>query len=310
VYVDSEIEGTYKNALINLTAGTITSTTFTNTPILSNEGNGWYRFSVNVTTPSIVSPSVPIRVFLYNGVSINYAGNGTSGAYVWGFQFSKTSEVKPYRKTTATAGGSGFVSIWYDQSGNGNDLSQVTVANQPRIVNNGDLETKGNKVSIYSVSSDLLTRASLAFGNYPFNLSVFSVSYNEVALANASVFSTNTPLAGAGIQHFCDRRTQKRNTILYGATVVNTYDLSVQRDDSNQRLLSLFMNASTNATSAFDNGNAGTAGTVTGGIHTETAFNVLGTSSSGIQELIIYKADNSANRTGIESNINSYYSIY
>jgi hypothetical protein len=206
--------------------------------------------------------------------------------------------------------GSGFISEWYDQSGNGLNVSQGTALSQPRIVNAGVLDTKGSKAAIFSVSSDLLTRTSLAFGNYPFNLSIFSVSYNNVSLANASVCSTNTPLAGAGIQHYCDRRAVKRNTILYGATVTNTFDLSVQRDDSNQRLLSLFTNASTNAASAFDNGNAGTSGTVTGGTHTETAFNVLGTTSSGIQELIIYKADNSANRTAIESNINTYYSIY
>lgn len=39
----------------------------------------------------------------------------------------------------------GFVSIWYDQSGNGSDLSQVTASGQPRIVRAGVIERENNK---------------------------------------------------------------------------------------------------------------------------------------------------------------------
>ena len=36
---------------------------------------------------------------------------------------------------------SGYVAVWYDQSGNGNDMTQTTAGDQPRIVNAGSLET-------------------------------------------------------------------------------------------------------------------------------------------------------------------------
>lgn len=42
-------------------------------------------------------------------------------------------------------GGSGFVSIWYDQSGNGRNMTQATQVNQPRIVNSGLLDTENSK---------------------------------------------------------------------------------------------------------------------------------------------------------------------
>ena len=43
---------------------------------------------------------------------------------------------------------SGFVSKWYDQSGNGLDMVQTTTADQPRIVNSGTLETIDGKPTI------------------------------------------------------------------------------------------------------------------------------------------------------------------
>ena len=43
--------------------------------------------------------------------------------------------------------GNGFVTTWYDQSGNGYNATQTTQANQPLIVNSGVLNTKGGKAA-------------------------------------------------------------------------------------------------------------------------------------------------------------------
>jgi hypothetical protein len=44
--------------------------------------------------------------------------------------------------------GSGFVTTWYDQSGNGRNATQTTAESQPRIVSNGVLETLNGKPAI------------------------------------------------------------------------------------------------------------------------------------------------------------------
>lgn len=49
--------------------------------------------------------------------------------------------------------GSGFVNIWYDQSGSGNNWSQSTLGAQPRIVNAGVLDTFGGRPAIWMVSN-------------------------------------------------------------------------------------------------------------------------------------------------------------
>ncbi len=43
---------------------------------------------------------------------------------------------------------SGYVSKWYDQSGNGRDMAQIDTDDQPRIVNSGTLETLGGKPTV------------------------------------------------------------------------------------------------------------------------------------------------------------------
>ena len=44
--------------------------------------------------------------------------------------------------------GSGFVTTWYDQSGNGRHATQTTPGSQPRIVNNGVVETKNGRPAL------------------------------------------------------------------------------------------------------------------------------------------------------------------
>lgn len=61
---------------------------------------------------------------------------------------------------TFCGSGSGFVTKWYDQSGNGRDASQATAATQPRIVNAGVVDVLGGVPTIrFLGSSGLLTSA-------------------------------------------------------------------------------------------------------------------------------------------------------
>src|SRR5215475_14161012 len=46
--------------------------------------------------------------------------------------------------TTFVGANNGFVVTWYDQSGNGRDLTQATAANQPQIVASGTVDTTIN----------------------------------------------------------------------------------------------------------------------------------------------------------------------
>ena len=62
--------------------------------------------------------------------------------------------------------GDGFVTTWYDQSGNTRDVTQATGDHQPMIVNAGAVETMGGRPSpVFDGVNDILTRDA-AFGLY------------------------------------------------------------------------------------------------------------------------------------------------
>ena len=52
------------------------------------------------------------------------------------------------------SGNDGFVETWYDQSGNGNNLTQSTDGKQPTIVTSGTLNTRNNKPIIKFIQAN------------------------------------------------------------------------------------------------------------------------------------------------------------
>jgi len=88
--------------LSTLTAGTssnIGSGIGTTSLSISDVGNGWCRASIVFN-----NPSGACRFYVANaqsnGGSSSYAGNGTSGVYVWGAQLNIGATAKPYFPTT------------------------------------------------------------------------------------------------------------------------------------------------------------------------------------------------------------------
>jgi hypothetical protein len=52
--------------------------------------------------------------------------------------------------TSFCGSGDGFVTTWYDQSGNGNNITQTTATQQPQIVSSGSVINVNSKPSIFS----------------------------------------------------------------------------------------------------------------------------------------------------------------
>ena len=215
-------------------------------------------------------------------------------------------------------GSSGFVTTWYDQSGNGRDAYNGFAIPQPRIVLNGVLETKNTKPAIYF--SDKWLRYSgqvVPLANNPF--SYFTVSSHETANDLGAVFKSHDAAqtgGGAYVLNFHDRRTDKVNFLIRASNTPYRADLSVQRNDSNYTLLSGFVDSSNNM-SAYDNGATGTTDTYSG-TYTSNVL-MIGDPTTGqssfqlvghIGEIIILNTDESANRVAIETDINNYYSVY
>jgi hypothetical protein len=57
--------------------------------------------------------------------------------------------------------GNGFVTTWYDQSGNGRNAAQTTAGSQPQIVNNGVMNMINGRAALVFDGNDLMQRTNI-----------------------------------------------------------------------------------------------------------------------------------------------------
>ena len=85
--------------------------------------------------------------------------------------------------------GSGFINIWYDQTGNGYNLTQTTAANQPRIVNAGVIDSLNSKPAIFTndANKTSLFNTSVPAGANPTRNVVFSSSIGGLTFVTSGI---------------------------------------------------------------------------------------------------------------------------
>jgi len=200
--------------------------------------------------------------------------------------------------TTFCSGTNGFVTTWYDQSGNGKNATQSTAANQPQIVSSGSVINLNGKPYINYLSSGLSALSTSGTFSITAPLEIFSVQKR-----------TNTSL-----NYLYDWGTN-RSACFYNPDLVLFAGTSLASGDTstNQTLQThLFNGASSKVlknNTLLVTGNAGSnnaSGSFFLGTRQSSDFNLIG----GFQEFIIYPSNQSANESGINTNINTYYAIY
>jgi hypothetical protein len=197
-------------------------------------------------------------------------------------------------------GNDGFVSTWYDQSGEGNDATQITTTMQPKIVDAGALVVGGLD---FDGVDDFLTLPSLQLGSGP--RSSFLVSRPSVTTFADTFFgTTDSGSTGTGW-----RITPEIAIRLNVSTWLSTTSCSTIADNL---LTTIYSTGNVHAgTTMFLNGTSVTrTGGTDGAVNTGDAPINIGADRLGLNtldgtfaELIIYKSDESANRVGIETNI-------
>lgn len=319
----SEDGGTGKIAWFNINLGTIgtVQTGFQNAQI-QNVGNGWYRCSVQITNKTGTG-NFAIGSATANGVE-SFVGSASDGIYVWGAQFN-TGSLQPYQQTTTVANtANGFVTTWYDQSTNAVNAVQATAARQPSIVSSGIIQTKNGKTSLKFTAASLTNLAMPYFADPSANWGVFTVysidnvaSNNYVSGTDGFGFTTNGMYLALQQIAF-NRRSfsvNSQSTALVSNTLASINHLYL----SNNTASSSTNGVATPFASMLMSGNPFTKGQIA--INTGNYLIGVSVANSGelsstyslngnISEIVTYRNNQSANRVGIEQNINSFYQIY
>jgi PKD repeat protein len=198
----------------------------------------------------------------------------------------------------------GFVVTWYDQSGNGVNATQGTQANQPQIVSGGVLLTQnGEPAIVFDGVNDSL---SLATGISTANLLTAFHVEKRAAVGDRSLYVGGDSLnASYFAWQFTDNIIYTRNR--------DGFSVSSAMPTAVQSLWTTLMPSS--GTGAVVRKNSVNIPIARSSITAHTApIDSIGKRSSDFsktsaQEIVIYPADQTANFTGIETNIQTYYGI-
>lgn len=232
--------------------------------------------------------------------------------------------------TTFVGANNGFVTTFYDQSGNGRDATQTTAANQPRIVNSGVVDKMNNRPAlIFDGSNDVLTVASsTATFNFLHNGTESAVVFvgNADTSGGLGYFGNNAGAsANVGFQSGQDTtyapyvfisRGSSGQIVAYAQSANNTITAStfmlyadIDADNS----------TAANRAKLYINNNASVDNTFTTVVTTANAsFNFqIGAAGNNalvldgsVQELVLYQTNQTTNRAGIQNHLNTYYAIY
>jgi hypothetical protein len=201
----------------------------------------------------------------------------------------------------------GFVTKWYDQSGNARDATQSTAINQPQIVSGGSVISKNGNPTINLVKalSNFFIVPTLINISQPIS-SFITIAYNSIPnifIADGRFIYDNNARTIVGNDNLSDKYG------MFNGTFLNT-SITI---DLNQKLLFALHNGSSSmigVNNVDTNGNAGLAGISSGFVIGKRFAGELAYIDASLQELILYPSNQSSNRTGIETNINDFYSIY
>ena len=205
-----------------------------------------------------------------------------------------------------TGGLNAYVMTWYDQSGNANDATQTTAANQPKIVSSGSLLLMNSKPTVFfdGINDSFLLSTTIPAQN---TYSLFSVGFvNNTATGNDMIIAGNTGSYGF---RFDGSATNPKITI----TKVGIADVVSAFITGGKQTLATFLTNDTTSSVFTDS-----ILRATSGINSpSTVIDRIGAASpsgqpylGNMQEIVFYTSNQSTNRTGIETNINDFYSIY
>ena len=206
--------------------------------------------------------------------------------------------------TTFVGANDGFVTTFYDQSGNARNATQATAANQPQIVSSGTILTENSKPSLRFNNSYMIISSVLLNST---NLSCYYVTLPKTTYKFGGILTNkNIGVDDANAINFLNNG---KIDMVYNGTFSFVTQLNVQT--------SLFQGTALwNTTDIILRTNGVQDGTAAKlglqsfstqtwmGSYRQQAIN-LGNFS--MPEVVLYQSDQSANNLNIENNLKSYY---
>jgi hypothetical protein len=247
--------------------------------------------------------------------------------------FTSTGELDTAALLAFTGTGAlddGFVTKWYDQSSNGKDATQTTAVSQPKIVSSGFVINVNSKPSLSfdSVNDRLVVPSSTSYFKFLHDGTKFFISSVNVVRSNASsaILGNNagaTAVSGISVLKNASNKINilitrsVSGTLSAAVTTTTNYNINTQNSlliegdilnpTANDRLKVYINNSLANQ----GNTQTATASNTDAFQNFQIASYDLSSAMDGnFQELVLWNSDQSVNKNGINTNMNTFYSIF
>ena len=192
----------------------------------------------------------------------------------------------------------GYIVTWYDQTTNGNDATQATTSRQMRVVSSGTVDKLGTKVAPISNTTRVHYTMDSAVSVTPPQTSVAVIKSSLTGGANHFIGETLS-----GTYRFSGHTDFLQ---LNGGSSISGTGIS----QAHMIAVGLANGASSEIRA---NGNQEATGNTSGNNYSiNIVFGVNATNNfeGNMQEILIYTADKTSDIDDMESNINTYFSVY
>jgi hypothetical protein len=219
--------------------------------------------------------------------------------------------------TSFCGSGNGFITTWYDQSGNARDATQTTAANQPQIVNAGSVILYGTKPTMtYDGLNDFMLTPQFSYG------SALSMYYVTQRVGNATgggpynpdMSMQTTTGADGGAFHYVNSSLKGASYPFFpnfgnydgNGTYANGDKYLINYEQTNSVGFNVYRN------NTFEGGTttAGSINSVIQGFAIAHQQNPSRFAYNNFSEIIMWNTNQSSNRSAINSDMNTYFSVY
>jgi len=225
------------------------------------------------------------------------------------FQLSLNSNITSRTSGTTLATwvgvNSAFVTTWYDQSGNNNNATQTSAANQPTIVSSGVLQTDLGKAAL-QFSGTTSFQATVNWTNLFATYTVARLNSNAPSVQ--SFYRDNGASNSTGVIAFNSTRS---DTYRVRTSILTLSSINSTEFGTTTKLITLSSDASNGY--AYINNGLRVSNAVSGNVGTIMYIGSNGAGNTGgiagpMSEWITYPSN--SNLSLINTNINTYYNVY
>jgi hypothetical protein len=270
-------------------------------------------------TPSATPPE-PLILDIYTSASAAYSVRKLSNSYTGdairvrrssdnaetdiGFSGNSLDETA---LTTFVGAGDGFVTTWYDQSGNSNDAIQSTAVSQPQIVFGGNINKltgtgTGRPALEFDGNNDWFNLTTAITGN------THTAVYPMKRVASSSIGPWFAGTLGLPITG-----NLGNGGGAYVANDPHIVGFAAYPSNTNYLLLTSVKLAAAGGTIQVNDSSLGTSNSTSSGNNIFTQIQRRGTteySRGGVTEMILWLSDRTSDLSGINGNVNTYFEIY